>query len=91
MNLQNFLKKRALFVLVDGWISLRSGKVVSEAASVCSSDINHWMENVWPDIIRNDDEKHIFNADETDSSSDIVEEQGEPGPSIADAKQMRTF
>ncbi|GBM88364.1 hypothetical protein AVEN_265897-1 [Araneus ventricosus] len=56
---------------MDGWIGLRSGttlgaaKVVSESASVCSSDINHWMENVWPDIIRNYDEKDIFNADET--------------------------
>ncbi|GBM87228.1 Tigger transposable element-derived protein 4 [Araneus ventricosus] len=50
---------------MDGWIGLRSGKVVGKAASVCSSDINHWMENVWPDIIHNDDKKDIFNADET--------------------------
>ncbi|GBO02410.1 Tigger transposable element-derived protein 4 [Araneus ventricosus] len=64
MNLRNFLKKRALFVPMDGWMGLR-GKVVGEAASVCSSDINHWMENVWPDIIRNYYEKDIFNADET--------------------------
>ncbi|GBO40494.1 hypothetical protein AVEN_79255-1, partial [Araneus ventricosus] len=45
--------------------NIRSGKVVGEAASVCSSDINHWMQNVWPDIIRSYDEKDIFHADET--------------------------
>ncbi|GBM58486.1 Tigger transposable element-derived protein 4 [Araneus ventricosus] len=71
MSLQNFLKKRALFVPMDDWIgfkkrhNIRSREVVGEAASVCSSDINHWMENVWPDIIRNYNEKDIFNADET--------------------------
>ncbi|GBN10847.1 Tigger transposable element-derived protein 4 [Araneus ventricosus] len=53
------------FAPMDGWIRLRSGKVVGEVSSVCSSDINHWMENVWPDIIRNHDEKDIFNANET--------------------------
>ncbi|GBO26038.1 Tigger transposable element-derived protein 4, partial [Araneus ventricosus] len=54
------------FVCSNGWLDrLGSGKVVGEAASVCSSDINHWMENVWPDITRNYDEKDIFNADET--------------------------
>ncbi|GBN31364.1 Tigger transposable element-derived protein 4 [Araneus ventricosus] len=60
------------FVCSNGWLdrfkkrhNIRSGKVVGEAANVCSSDINHWMENVWPDIIRNYDEKDIFNADET--------------------------
>ncbi|GBN84748.1 hypothetical protein AVEN_8118-1 [Araneus ventricosus] len=65
MNLQNFLKKRALFGPMAGWRGLRSGEVVGEAASVCSSDINHWMGNVWPGILRNNDEKDIFNADET--------------------------
>ncbi|GBN34629.1 Tigger transposable element-derived protein 4 [Araneus ventricosus] len=61
------------FVCSDGWLdrfkkrhNIRSGKVVGEAASICSCDINHWMKNVRPDIIRNYDEmKHFFNADET--------------------------
>ncbi|GBO35301.1 Tigger transposable element-derived protein 4, partial [Araneus ventricosus] len=60
------------FFCSNGWLdrfkrhNIRSGKVVGKAASACSSDISHWMENVWPDIIRNSDEKDIFNADETD-------------------------
>ncbi|GBM13877.1 hypothetical protein AVEN_44130-1 [Araneus ventricosus] len=61
------------FVCSNGWLdrfkkrrNIRSGKVVGETASVCSSDINHWMQNIWPDIIHNYDEKYIFNADETD-------------------------
>ncbi|GBM13880.1 Tigger transposable element-derived protein 4 [Araneus ventricosus] len=60
------------FVCSNGWQdrfkkrrNIRSGKFVSENSSVCSSDINHWMEDVWPDIIGNYDEKNIFNADET--------------------------
>ncbi|GBL80978.1 Tigger transposable element-derived protein 4 [Araneus ventricosus] len=60
------------FVCSNGWLdrfkkrhNIRSGKVVGEAASVCSSDINRWIENAWPDIIRNYDEKDIFNTYET--------------------------
>ncbi|GBM18126.1 Tigger transposable element-derived protein 4 [Araneus ventricosus] len=60
------------FVCSNGWVdrfkkwhNIRSSKVVGEATSVCSSDINHWMVNFWPDIIRNYDEKDIFNTDET--------------------------
>ncbi|GBM08638.1 Tigger transposable element-derived protein 4 [Araneus ventricosus] len=60
------------FVCSNGWLdrfkkrhNIRSGKVVDEAPSVCSSDINHWMGNVWPGIIRNYYEKEIFKADET--------------------------
>ncbi|GBN06431.1 hypothetical protein AVEN_78127-1 [Araneus ventricosus] len=41
------------FLCSNGWLdrfkkrhNIRSGKVVGEAASVRSSDINHWMENV---------------------------------------------
>ncbi|GBN37093.1 hypothetical protein AVEN_88630-1 [Araneus ventricosus] len=62
-----FEEKR--FVCSNGWLdrfkkrhNIRSGKVVDEAASVCSSDISHWMENVCSDIIRNYDEKEIFKA-----------------------------
>ncbi|GBM21213.1 hypothetical protein AVEN_265818-1 [Araneus ventricosus] len=33
------------------WNNIRSGKVVGEAASVSSSDIKHWMENVWPETL----------------------------------------
>ncbi|GBM83827.1 hypothetical protein AVEN_134527-1 [Araneus ventricosus] len=51
------------FVCSNGWLdrfkkrrNIRSGKVVGEAAGVCSSDINHWTKNVWPGIIRNYDE-----------------------------------
>ncbi|GBM80170.1 Tigger transposable element-derived protein 4 [Araneus ventricosus] len=65
-----FEEKR--FVCSNGWLdrfkkrhNIRRDKVVGEAASVCSFDINHWMENAWPDIIRNYDENNIFNADET--------------------------
>ncbi|GBO14628.1 hypothetical protein AVEN_76236-1 [Araneus ventricosus] len=57
------------FVCSNGWLdrfkkrhNIRSGKVVGEAASVRSSDINHWMESVRPDIIRNYDEKDIFST-----------------------------
>ncbi|GBN17154.1 hypothetical protein AVEN_252100-1 [Araneus ventricosus] len=57
------------FVCSNGWLdrfkkrhNIRSVKVVGEATSVCSSDINHWMENVRPDIICNYDEKDIFST-----------------------------
>ncbi|GBN00583.1 Tigger transposable element-derived protein 4 [Araneus ventricosus] len=61
------------FVCSNEWLdrlkkrhNIRSGKVVGEATSICSSDINHWIENARPDIIRNYDEKETyFNADET--------------------------
>ncbi|GBO34189.1 Tigger transposable element-derived protein 4 [Araneus ventricosus] len=60
------------FVCSNGWLdrfkkrhNIRSSKVVGEAANACSSDINHWMENVCPHIIRNYYEKDIFKADET--------------------------
>ncbi|GBM27244.1 Tigger transposable element-derived protein 4 [Araneus ventricosus] len=65
------LFEEKIFVCSNGWLdrvkkrhNIRCGKVVGEAASACSSDINHWMENAWPDIIRNYNEKDIFNADE---------------------------
>ncbi|GBN24794.1 Tigger transposable element-derived protein 4 [Araneus ventricosus] len=57
------------FVCSNGWLdrfkkrhNIRSGKVVGESASVCSSDMNHWMESV---IIPIYDEKDICNSDET--------------------------
>ncbi|GBO23411.1 hypothetical protein AVEN_102769-1 [Araneus ventricosus] len=69
MNLQNFLKKRSLFVPMDDWIDLRSSTTLGTAklwvkplVFVLPISI-HWIENVWPDIIRNYDEKDIFNAD----------------------------
>lgn len=59
------------FVCSNGWLdrfkkrnNINCGKIVGEAAGVCTSDVAYWIENVWPDIISNYDEKDIFNADE---------------------------
>lgn len=59
------------FVCSNGWLdrfkkrnNITCGRIVGEASSVCPTDVSDWMENVWPEIIRDYAEKDIFNADE---------------------------
>ncbi|GBL87492.1 hypothetical protein AVEN_118415-1 [Araneus ventricosus] len=72
MNLQNFLKKRALFVPTDGWIGLRSGTTLGAAklwvkplVFVLPISITGWKlfgRTLFAITMKR---KHFFNADET--------------------------
>lgn len=63
------IKRKWVFCIpTDGWIGLKVNniscrKIVGEAASFCSSDVEKWKSQLWADEIQDYEEKNNFNAD----------------------------
>lgn len=60
------------FVCSHSWITrfrkrhnIIFGKICGEAASTSKSVCENWLQNVWPTLCQNYDDKDIYNADET--------------------------
>lgn len=70
------------FVCSNGWLdrwkkrnNISYGKIVGEAASVCATDVENWKSQVWADLIKEYEEKDIFNADEAGLFYKMVPDQ----------------